>query len=231
MVTPKGSMSTEGEILQFSVLPYRCSICPPLVTRQMSNLAVLADSKRQNASLVPVHAMFRNDCPLTVKLAIMQWNLANKKKNLERFCTYWYIPFCCVCLGCCAAEFGSSGGTYELPCIYIKCSQISCNILLFPSVVMFFHQLQGKCQGKTRKNGARPALFLIFVFFYIFFVLFYVFSCCSMYCLFCVVLCIVCVYMCTELLPPDGYPIAGKYIISYFSPWHFIGHSVRLHES
>jgi hypothetical protein len=23
-------------------------------------------------------------------------------------------PFCCVCLGCCTAEFGSSGGTYEL---------------------------------------------------------------------------------------------------------------------
>ena len=27
MVTPKGSMSTEGERLQVSVLPYRCSIC------------------------------------------------------------------------------------------------------------------------------------------------------------------------------------------------------------
>jgi len=25
----------------------------------------------------------------------------------------------CVCLGYCAAEFGSSGGTYELPCILI----------------------------------------------------------------------------------------------------------------
>jgi hypothetical protein len=35
-----------------------------------------------------------------------------------------------------------------------------------------------------------------------------------MYCLFCV-LCIVCVYMCTELLPPGGYPIAVKYIVSY----------------
>jgi len=33
--------------------------------------------------------------------------------------------------------------------------------------------------------------------------------------LFCVVLCIVCVCMCTELLPPGGYPIAVKYIISY----------------
>jgi hypothetical protein len=37
-----------------------------------------------------------------------------------------------------------------------------------------------------------------------------------MYCLFCVVLFIVCVYMCTELLPPGGYPTAvNKYIISY----------------
>ena len=31
MVKPKGSMSTEGEILQVSVLPYRCSICPALI--------------------------------------------------------------------------------------------------------------------------------------------------------------------------------------------------------
>ena len=31
--------------------------------------------------------------------------------------TYWYAPFCCVCLGCCAADFGSSGGTCELPCM------------------------------------------------------------------------------------------------------------------
>jgi len=36
-----------------------------------------------------------------------------------------------------------------------------------------------------------------------------------MHCFFCVVLCIVCVYMCTELLPPGGYQIAVKYIISY----------------
>jgi hypothetical protein len=64
----------------------------------------------------------------------------------------------------------------------------------------------------------------IFVFFYYFcvvlcvFVLFYVFLCCSMYCSFCDVLCIVYVYMCTELLPPGGYPIAVKYIVSYQMP-------------
>jgi len=38
------------------------------------------------------------------------------QKNLERFSTYWYAAFCRVCLGCCAAEFGISRGTYELPC-------------------------------------------------------------------------------------------------------------------
>jgi hypothetical protein len=86
MVTPKGSMLTEEEILQFSVLPYRCLICPPLVMQQMSNLAILADSKTQNASLFPVHAMFHHDFPLTVKLASTQWNLVNEK-ILERFCT------------------------------------------------------------------------------------------------------------------------------------------------
>jgi len=38
---------------------------------------------------------------------------------------------------------------------------------VFPS---FFPQLLGKCQDKTRKDGARPALFLTFVLFYVLFV-------------------------------------------------------------
>jgi hypothetical protein len=84
---------------------------------------------------------------------------------------------------------------------------------------VLFPQLWDKCQGKTRKDGARPALFLIFVLFCVFFV-FYVFLCYSMYWLFCDVLCIVDVYMCTVLLPLGGYPIAVKYIISYKSTIH-----------
>jgi len=47
-------------------------------------------------------------------------------------------------------------------------------------------------------------------------VLFYVFLC-SLYCLFCDVSCIVCVYMCTEQLPPGGYPIAVKYVSYHIS--------------
>jgi hypothetical protein len=48
---------------------------------------------------------------------------------------------------------------------------------------VLFSLLKGKCQGKTRKDGSRPALFLIFVLFYVLIVLWR-----SMYCL--------CVYVC-----------------------------------
>jgi len=71
-------MSTEGERLQASVLPYMCSICPPLVTRQISHLAILAKIKTRNA-FFPVHAMFRHDCPLAVKPASTPRRLVHKK--------------------------------------------------------------------------------------------------------------------------------------------------------
>jgi hypothetical protein len=64
------------------------------------------------------------------------------------------------------------------------------------------------------------------VLFYVFFV-FYIFLCCFMYRLFCDILCIVCVYMCTELLPPGGYPIAVKYIISYHIISYIISYHIR----
>jgi hypothetical protein len=61
---------------------------------------------------------------------------------------------------------------------------------------------------------------------YVFFVFFYVFLC-SLYCLFCDVPCIVCVYMCTEQLPPGGYAIAVKYIISYhIISYHIISYHI-----
>jgi hypothetical protein len=54
--------------------------------------------------------------------------------------------------------------------------------------MVLFPQLYGKCQGDARKDGARPALFLIFLLLYVFFVLIYAFFvlfyifflCCSM---------------------------------------------------
>ena len=73
--------------------------------------SVLANSKTQNDFLFTVHAIFRHDYPLTVEPASTQRHLV--QKNFARFSTYWYAPFCRVCLGCCAVKFGSSGGTYE----------------------------------------------------------------------------------------------------------------------
>jgi len=86
---------------------------------QMSNLAILADSKTQKRFLIPCPRHVSSWLPPngeTCKYA-MELRKQKKGRNLERFCTYWYVPFCCVCLGCCAAEFRSSGGTFELPCI------------------------------------------------------------------------------------------------------------------
>jgi hypothetical protein len=90
-------------------------------------------------------------------------------------------------------------------CIFIV---YLCMTTLTENFPCFFLSCKANARIKTRKDGARPSLFLIFV-------LFYVFLCCFMYWLFCDVLCIVCVYMRTELLPPGGYPIAVKYMISY----------------
>ena len=73
-------MSTEGERLQVSVLPYRCSIFSPLVTGRCQ---FLANPKTQNTFLFPVHAMFRHDCPLAVKPASTPRRLIQKKKSLD----------------------------------------------------------------------------------------------------------------------------------------------------
>jgi hypothetical protein len=82
--------------------------------------------------------------------------------------------------------------------------------------------------------------YVFFVLFYVFlcfstyfcvvlciFVLFYVFLCCYTYCSFRVVLRIVCVYMCTELLPQGGYPIAVKHIISCIIWCDMIRHHIN----
>jgi len=53
MVTPKGSISTEGKTLQVSVLPYRCSICAPLLTSEGSWQTFLAHA-RQSRPMAPV---------------------------------------------------------------------------------------------------------------------------------------------------------------------------------
>ena len=113
---PKESMSTEGETLQVSVLPYRCSIRPPLHRHNWLSFGKFQDTER---FLIPCPRHVSPRLPPsgeTCKYAMAP----GTQKNLERFSTYWYGPFCCFCLGCCAADFGSSGGTYELLCTLLQ---------------------------------------------------------------------------------------------------------------
>ena len=70
----------------------------------------------------------------------------------------------------------------------------------------FFLSCKAKARVKSANTGQGPhsnfcVVLCIFVLLYVLFVL-----CLSLYCL--------CVYRCTELLPPGGYPIAVKHIIS-----------------
>ena len=112
-----------------------------------------------------------------------------------------FVLFYYFCVVLCIVCFVSFSALFVCICVLYYCHRVATQLQLNISYI------------KTRKDGGRPALFLIFV-------LFYVFLCCSMYCLFCDVLCIVRVYMCTELPPPGGYPIAVKYIISYIISSH-----------
>jgi hypothetical protein len=79
----------------------------------------------------------------------------------------------------------------------------------FSSVV---RQMPGWC---PQRRGTARTLPNFCVALCIFCVVLCIFLCCFMWCLFCDVPCTVCVYMCTEQLPPGGYPIAVKYIITY----------------
>ena len=76
MVTPKGSMSTEEETLQFAVLPHRCSICPPFVTRQTSILQI---PKYRTLSYSLSTPCFVTTAPLAVKPASTPRRLAHTK--------------------------------------------------------------------------------------------------------------------------------------------------------
>jgi len=72
---------------------------------------------------------------------------------------------------------------YEYPDFYVWIAWLLRMTTLTEVCPCFFLSCWGKCQGKTRKDGARPAIFLVVVLLCIFFLS------CSMY--FCV-LCIVC---------------------------------------
>jgi hypothetical protein len=88
-----------------------------LVRNLRCTITIKSNSKTQNAFLSPILAMFRHDCLLVVKLASTPGSLLPKLTWRDSVPIDMLLAFCCVCLGCCAAEFRNSGGTYELPCI------------------------------------------------------------------------------------------------------------------
>jgi hypothetical protein len=85
-------------------------------------------------------------------------------------------------------------------CILILCLCMATLTEVFPC---FFLSCKANARVKPAKTGHGPHSSY--------------YLCCSMYCLFCVVLRTVCMYMCTVLLPPGGYPMAVKYIVSHQS--------------
>ena len=90
MVTPKGSMSTEGETLQ---------ICPTLQVLDMCTLGDAADvnpvikflrqALQHLATLFTVHTIFRHDYPLAVEPASTPRSLVQKK--------LWEILYLLIC--------------------------------------------------------------------------------------------------------------------------------------
>jgi hypothetical protein len=90
---------------------------PPLYRHNWFSFGKFQDTER---FLIPCPHHVSSRLPSsgeTCKYATVPSKQTNKK-NLEKFSIYWFAPFCCVCPGCYAADFGSSGRIYELPCIF-----------------------------------------------------------------------------------------------------------------
>jgi hypothetical protein len=122
-----------------------------------------------------------------------------------------------MCIACWIPKATDQHSEY-VTVVYAKASQ--CYVMrTLPVFFDFIHGVRGRLSTELQRVHKFKRIYVrnlykVIKALFLFFVLFYVFLCCSVYCLFYVVLCIVCVYMCTELLPPGGYPIAVKYIIS-----------------
>jgi hypothetical protein len=94
---------------------------------------------------------------------------------------------------------------YVCCALYILFSSCQLTFCGYPDcgLSVLFPQLQGKCQGTPRKQGARSALFLISE------------LCCSVYSFVSIVFFYVLFVCKCVLLPPSVNPIAVKYITSY----------------
>jgi hypothetical protein len=117
MVTLKGSMSTEGETLLFSVLPYRCSIFPPLVTLHRHNWPSFGKFQDTARFLIPCprHVSSRlSPSGETCKYATAH---STQKKTWRDSLHIDMLLSAVSVLVVAQHEFGTSGGTFELPCI------------------------------------------------------------------------------------------------------------------
>jgi hypothetical protein len=94
-----------------------CVLLGPKPPLQRHSLLIFAEFQGTKRFLIPCPRLISSRPPSSGE-ACKYAMVPVTQTNLERFSTYWYAPFCCVCLGCCVAEFGNSEGTYELPCIY-----------------------------------------------------------------------------------------------------------------
>jgi len=107
--TAKRSISMDRESLQVFVQPYSCSICAPLHLHNW-----LSFGKFQDTEHFLIHCERHFSSRLPPSGGTCKYTKSpSTKKNLAKFSIYWYAPFCRVCLGCCAVEFGNPGGTYE----------------------------------------------------------------------------------------------------------------------
>jgi len=106
-------------LLEFHVPFTNCFVCrwfcvvndpkPPLHRHNWLSFGIFQDTE---------HFLIHCECHFSSRLppsggTCKYTKAPSTKKNLERFSIYWYAPFCRVCLGCCAVEFGNPGGTYE----------------------------------------------------------------------------------------------------------------------
>jgi hypothetical protein len=104
------------------------SFCPTLQVHDMSTLGDAAVVRFGNFGNFQYPERFVIPCPRQVSSRLSPSGETCKyatapstqKKKLGDILYLLIRTFCCVFLGCCAAEFGSSGGTYELPCIQLQ---------------------------------------------------------------------------------------------------------------
>jgi len=110
----RSTVSADGPGRPYHVPFTNCSVCrwfcvvhDPKLPLRRHNWLSFGKFQYKERFLIHYERHFSSRLPpsgVTCKYA----KAPSTKKTLERFSTYWYAPFCRVCLGCCAVEFGKS---------------------------------------------------------------------------------------------------------------------------